>query len=305
MLTKKPLVSIVMPVYNAGSFLCQSLDSILKQSFKDWELICVNDASNDNSQIILNSYKKKDRRIKVFRIPINQGVSYAANAAISESKGQFIARMDADDIMYPGRLQKQLNFLHKNQDIVAIGGQCLLINKNGKTIGTKTFPREDEEIKKMIFYSIPVQQPSIMVNKKLLPYDFVWYKDNSDTAEEVDLLFRLFQIGRVANLKDFILKYRIHGKNTSLLNPKKTFNITYKTRLRAISLYGYKPTAKARLINNLEFIAVKLIPNQAVYPIYSILRGLKEIKVFIITFKLNPYSLKPKLAKAVANIMSL
>ena len=175
MINKKniqPLVSVVMPVYNAGGFLVEAIKSILKQTYKNFEFIIVDDASTDDSWKILRKFRKKDKRIKTYRFQEKVGVSQTVKYAIEKAKGKFLARMDADDSSYPQRLEKELNYLLKNPETVAIGTQCRLIDKNGKTIGKKTFPTKFEDIYKYIFTFIPVQQPTLMINKTKLPKDF-------------------------------------------------------------------------------------------------------------------------------------
>ena len=213
------LISIVMPVYNAGLFLRESLDSVLFQTYKDWELICVDDGSTDNSLDILQEYALTDLRIKVFKNKKNLGVSATTNVAIRKCHGQYLARMDADDVMTPDRLEKQIKFLKRNQKVIVLGGQCQLINEKGEKIGQKLFPLTNTEIYQMMYEAMPIQQPTMIINLKLLPKDFSWYEIKTNTAEEVDLLFRLFKYGEFANLPDCVLGYRLHGKNLSLKNP--------------------------------------------------------------------------------------
>ncbi len=272
---KIPLISIVMPVRNAGSFLIEAVESIRNQTYKNWELITVDDCSSDNSYEILKDFSKKDRRIKLFRNKKCLGVSGTANLALKKAKGDFIARMDADDISFPSRLEKQLIYLQKNKNVVAIGGQCNLINERGEKMGEKVFPTKTKDIKKMIFSNIPLQQPTLMVNCYLLPSDFCWYDEKQKTAEEVDLLFRLFQCGQVRNLKEKVLFYRIHGENTSLKDPKKTFFLTLKTRIKAIFKYGYRPTLQGIFITFIETIIVSMLPERLIYPLYIFLKGRK------------------------------
>jgi len=275
------LVSIVMPVYNAGDFLCASLDSILAQTYKNWELIVVDDGSTDNSLQILQDYTRKDQRIRVYSQVKNQGVSRTANFALRQAQGKLIARMDADDVMYPQRIAKQVSFLKKNRAVVAVGGQCVLINEKDQNIGKKTFPTDNESIYRMMYRAMPVQQPTLMVNKSLLPKNFTWYEKEYTTAEEVDLLFRLFQYGKIANLDDFVLKYRLHQNNVSLVDPKKTFFLTYKTRKEAKKKYHYQPTFEARLINFLQWLAITILPPVAVYPLFALWRGVQPLKEFL------------------------
>lgn len=275
----QPLVSIIMPVYNAGHFLAEAIASLQNQTHQNWELIAVDDHSIDNSWKILKEFAQNDTRIKISRTRKNRGVAYTTNLALSKTKGEFIARMDADDISLPWRLQKQVDFLQKNPQVIAIGGQCELIDRNGTVIGGKRFPTDFKKIKEMIFVSIPLQQPTLMVNRQLLPKDFSWYEDSFDVAEEVELLFKLFQYGQVRNLPATILQYRLHNQNLSLQNPKRTFFLTFKTRIKAIFQYHYQPTIKGLIATLGQLMVVSLLPNQLIFPLYSFFRGLKRVGI--------------------------
>lgn len=280
-----------MPVYNAGSFLMEAIESILSQTYGNFELIIVDDASKDDSLKILKGFANKDKRIKVFRNKERLGVSASANRALSKASGDFIARMDADDVSFPERLALQVSYLLSNPRVIVVGGQCQLINKEGSEIGEKRFPVDNTDIRKMIFSSVPIQQPALMVRKDLLPKGFVWYESGKNLAEELDLLFRLFMYGKAANLAETILKYRIHGGNTSLLNPKRTFLFTVKTRIRAIFKYGYKPTFAGLVITLGQILVVSVLPNRFIFPVYAFFRGLKKVVTTVVL------PIKPALAK--------
>lgn len=292
----KPLVSVVMPVYNAAAYLSQAVDSILNQTYKNFEFIIIDDASRDGSYAILKDYAKKNKKIKIFRNKKNSGVSEAAKKAISKTKGEYLARMDADDISLPYRIEKQVAYLEKNKGTVALGGQCALIDTDGSVIGSKTFPTKFEDIYKYIFEFIPLQQPSVMIAKKRLPKNFEYYRNGMNTAEEVELIFKLFLYGKVENLKDTILKYRLHGKNTSLIDVKKTFFLTLLSRLKAVLYYNYKPGFSGIAITLLELLVVSVLPSRAVLVIYKILRTFNTYKNSF-TFDIFPLkSITSKLA---------
>jgi len=277
MTNKTPLVSVIMPVRNAGSFLMEAVESILSQTYKNLELIVINDASTDGSLKILASFK--DKRIRIFSNKKQLGVTKSANIAIPKARGEYIARMDADDVSFPTRIAKQVAFLKKNKKVVAVGAQCELINSSGVKIGEKLFPLNDLKIRKMIFSSVPVQQPALMVAAGRLPKNFVWYDENLSSAEELELLFKLFEYGEIRNLDGFLLRYRIHKGNTSLKNPKETFYLTLKTRIKAISKYGYRPTVFGIFISAVQVVMVTLMPGRLIYPLFSLIRGMSKISI--------------------------
>lgn len=264
-----------MPVFNAAKFLDQSIQSILNQTFSDFEFIIIDDASTDNSWKIIKSYAKKDSRIIALKNHINLGVSLTSNIAISKARGKFLARMDADDISFNDRIEKQVKFLIKNPQVVAVGGQCVVIDEFDNIIGNKNFPTQSEKLKDMIFWAIPMQQPSMMINLSKLPKKFVWYTPNQSSAEEVNLMFRFMLYGQITNLEDNLLFYRHLNNSLSHKNPKTTFKLTIKSRLSAIKL-GFRPSFKAVILNLMQIIIIGLIPNNLINEIWYHIRGIKK-----------------------------
>ncbi|MGB1216791.1 MAG: glycosyltransferase family 2 protein, partial [Saprospiraceae bacterium] len=134
-MTQVPIVSVIMPVYNGGTYLHTAIQSILHQKFSDFEFIIINDGSSDNSLEIIESFE--DKRIKCISFEQNQGIVAALNKGVESSKGKYIARMDADDISHPERLGKQVDFLEKRTEIGIVGTGAFIfsINKNNKIKG--------------------------------------------------------------------------------------------------------------------------------------------------------------------------
>jgi glycosyltransferase involved in cell wall biosynthesis len=272
---KKPLISIIMPVYNPGRYLIEAIESILNQTFSNFEFIIVDDASTDDSWKIIKSYAKKDKRIIPIKNKINLGVSLTSNIAISQAKGKFLARMDADDISTTDRIQKQFNYLKKHPKTIVVGGQCTIIDEDNNFIGIKKFPTTTKQIKNMIFWAVPIQQGFMMVNRSLLPKNFSWYSPSKTTAEEVDLYFQLLKYGDFANLTDNLYYYRQVNSSLSHQNPKKTFWNTFKSRLNAIN-NGFKPNFTAIVINLVQIFVISVLPNQFIMSLWYLIRGINK-----------------------------
>jgi glycosyltransferase involved in cell wall biosynthesis len=264
-----------MPVYNAEKYLSQSIESILNQTYEKFEFIIVDDASTDNSWKIIRSYAKKDKRIIPIKNRINLGVSLTSNIAMSLAHGKFLARMDADDISFSQRIEKQFDFLKHNSEVIAVGTQCVVINSDDQVIGYKKFPTEHESLSQMSFWAIPLQQPSMMINLKKLPKNFKWYEPNKSSAEDVDIMFRFMLYGQIRNLPENLLFYRHLDNSLSHKDPKATFNLTIKSRLAAINL-GFTPTFKAVILNLCQIIAVNLIPGNLINELWYRIRGIKN-----------------------------
>ncbi len=267
-----PLVSVVMPIYNVEAYLPQAINSILSQSYRNIEFIIVDDASTDNSYAIARSFAARDKRIRVYRNKVNSGISITAKKCLSYARGEFIARMDGDDIALPERFAKQIKYLQTHPETVAVGGQCLLIDKDGTIVGQKNFPTEFEDIYKYIFRFVPLQQPTLMINTALLPADFQYYRDGMNTAEEIELIFKLFMYGKVENLNDVLLMYRVHNGNTSFKNIKKTFFLTIISRVQAVFEYNYKPDFVGIITTLAQTLMVLFLSNKSIFMIYSIAR---------------------------------
>ena len=266
-----------MPVFNAAAYLPQAIESILSQSFTNFEFIIVNDASTDSSWKIIKKYARTDNRIRCFRNKLNLGVSLTSNIAISYARGKYLARMDADDISTPDRFQKQIDFLKKNRGIIAVGSQCILIDQNDQTVGLKNFPTDPKKLYKMIFWAVPVQQSSMVINLKKLPKNFVWYDRNKTSAEDISLMFRLFSYGQLANLPDFLTYYRQLPNSLSHLNPKQTFYLTLQSRITAVK-NGYTPTIFATALNLAQLAVISLLSSRSIYRLWYFIRGIRQVK---------------------------
>lgn len=275
--TKKPVLSVYMPVFNAAPYLAESIESILNQTLKNFEFVIVDDCSTDNSWKIIKSYARRDSRIRILRNRLNLGVSITSNIAISLARCKYIARMDADDISSPDRLQKQLKFLRSNKDTIIVGGQCTIINENNQILGQKSFPTNSKSISDMIFWAVPVQQGYMTVNRSLLPKNFTWYSPTKFSAEEVDLYFELSQYGKFANLEDNLYYYRQVNHSLSHQNPKKTFWLTLQSRLKAINS-GIYPSLNAVFINFLEIILILILPSLLINQLWNLVRGITSFR---------------------------
>ncbi|MDR0427020.1 MAG: glycosyltransferase [Dysgonamonadaceae bacterium] len=166
-----PVVSVLMPVFNAEKYLNTAIDSILNQTYPDFELVIINDGSTDQSEQIILSYK--DERISYHINPANEGLVNTLNKGIAFCSGKYIARMDADDISLPGRFEKQIRFLEKNPDVVMVGGYMDKINEKGKrkTKYNKAVP--NHLIKDRLFFGNYFAHSSMMIRKDILKEFFV------------------------------------------------------------------------------------------------------------------------------------
>ena len=266
----QPLISILMPIYNAGEFLVEAIESVLAQTYENWELLAVDGGSKDNSLKILEEYVKKDPRIKVLKNGNHKGIGHSLNLAIPQTKGDYITRMDADDISLPNRFEEQIKLLEKNPELVACGGQAEMIDESGYVFAEKRFPTDPKILRQMIMKMIPLQHPILMAQAKV--FKKYRYLEDLPTAEDVDMLFYLLSNGDLGNVNKIIYQYRKADNSNAYQNVKKTFYITFKTRLRAIRKYGYRPTISGVLISLTQFILISLLPSKLVISLFEALR---------------------------------
>src|SRR5690606_10265590 len=154
-----PLISIGIPFYNAEKYLAFAIQSIIVQSYANWELILVDDGSSDNSLKIAQEFARKDIRIRVICDGENKKLPCRLNQIIQQSKGEFIARMDADDIMHPNRLEKQIKFLNENPNIDLVSGSLVSIDSHNNVMGTRGV--QEITILQQSSSSFPIVHPSV------------------------------------------------------------------------------------------------------------------------------------------------
>ena len=244
------LVSVILPVYNGEKFLKKSIDSVLDQSHKNFELIIINDGSTDKSDLIINKYLPNDK-IKYFSRN-NKGLVATLNEAIQRSSGQFIARMDQDDICYPTRIQKQLDFLIKN-NIDVCGTSYKIIDENENVLKViNSFNEYFEVIISAML--VPFAHPSVMFRNIFQRKDLSYGSGEITFAEDYDLWIKMVKKDvSFGNLKEILLKYRVFGNSLSSITKVNIFSEVYN------SCRDYNKSESRKLISIYENILVKNI----------------------------------------------
>ena len=210
-----PTVSIVMPVYNAERYVAESVNSILAQTYKDFEFIIINDGSTDGTHQILMSYASADDRVKLISRP-NTGIVGALNDGLAAVRGHYVARMDSDDLALPQRLDEQVRFLDEHHDVVILGTDVLIIDADGDAMWTDHKPADHDQIDAALLSgrSAIIVHPAAMMRRdaveKIGPY-----RPDTQWVEDLDYFLRLGEIGRLANLSRVLLKYRLHPQSVN------------------------------------------------------------------------------------------
>lgn len=200
-------VSVVLTVYNGEKYLPAAIESVLQQSYKDFELIALDDGSTDGSLRILQEFATRDTRVRVFSRE-NKGVARSLVEAMGHARGKLVARMDADDISYPDRLASQCAFFSQHPDAVAIGGAAQMIDKDGSPI-CQYFPhQEDASLRSMLPVS-PFVSPSVMFKRDAYNKVGGYPEKMKWGGEDVILYGKLARVGNIYNMPNVLVQYRL------------------------------------------------------------------------------------------------
>ena len=212
--SENPQVSVVLPVYNSEQYLGETIESILTQTFHDFELVIVDDESTDSTPQILGRIARSDHRVTVLSRH-RTGIVGARNDGMNVARGEFIACMDHDDVMMPDRLQRQVDYLGKHPKCVAVGGFGLLIDPDGDPLIERRLPIDHQDIEEELFRGInPLIQPSVTIRRESI-IAIGGYREESNFAEDYDLFLRLSDLGQLVNLPHVLVKYRQHMSRAS------------------------------------------------------------------------------------------
>ncbi|MEE8479370.1 MAG: glycosyltransferase family 2 protein [Candidatus Neomarinimicrobiota bacterium] len=214
-----PKISVILPVYNGEEHLTECVESILHQSYTNFEFVIVDDASTDNTPQILKKYSNQDERVRVLTNPINQKQTISANTACKNTSGKYIARMDADDIALPMRFEKQLNFLEANPCVSMVGSWINTISDNGKIMGQWKTSTDSNILIWYLLFGTSFAHSSVMMRSDLVK-KVDYYQ--SPEAEDYDLWSRLSRITKVANLPEVLQHRRVWAGQLALKVPTET-----------------------------------------------------------------------------------
>lgn len=204
-------LSVFMPCYNAEKYLGQAIESILSQTYSQFELVILDDGSTDNSRQIVEGYAKRDSRIKLFLNEENKGLVYTRNRGIALCESEYVALMDADDLAPSNRLQSELLFLENNPDIGAVGGRYQLIDENNSIINTK-YPAvfTKSEIRAAMFFRNVIANGSVMYRTSVVKEYALTYQENFKAMEDYRFWCDFLQYSDIVNLDEVLQLYRVH-----------------------------------------------------------------------------------------------
>ncbi len=198
-----------MPVYNSEHYIREAIESILSQTYTDFQFLIIAAAATDQTISIINSYH--DPRINLIEKPKNTGYTKSLNLGLKKAKGKYIARMDSDDISLPERFEKQISFFEANPEYILCGTSYSIMDQDKKIL----LPETNEKIRLNLLHSNCIAHPSIMLKRKILEKYSLQYNPEMEPSEDYDLWVRLLSKGKLHNLQEVLLKYRMHNSSVS------------------------------------------------------------------------------------------
>ena len=210
-MAKTPEISLIMSVYNGEDYLEEAIDSVLKQTFTEWELIVINDCSTDSTEKILEKFASMDERVKVYPNEVNLRLPSSLNKAMTFAQGKYIARMDADDICLPDRLEKQYAFMEKNSDIALSSCRFMTLKNGVISSGGCGGKADNDSIKALLLVTNPILHPGIIAKADVIRN--LGYDKTFTCTEDMELWTRFVLSGnKIEIMSDYLMIYRLHDK---------------------------------------------------------------------------------------------
>ncbi len=250
--TKIPKVSIIMPTYNRIAMLEKAIQSVFDQSFTDWELIIIDDASTDETEERMNELDSREDCVRYMRIPKieNKGISEYLNIGLRNSRGKYIARIDDDDYWcHKDKLKLQVEFMEKNPEYVVVGGGVILVDGNGDELFRYLKKETDEEIRSFALFSNPFTHATVLFKKdlalKLGGYKIIKH------VEDMELWLRMGKYGKLYNMKEYFITYMTAGQNKSFTHQRENS----RTVLEVLKMHkdDYPNFNKAFMLNYTQY----------------------------------------------------
>jgi glycosyltransferase involved in cell wall biosynthesis len=252
---KIPTISVVMPVYNTEQYIAQAVESVLAQTFDDFEFIILDDGSTDSSVSVLREFAERDDRIRFFPLE-HRGYVSVLRRGLNHCRAEFVARMDSDDICEPQRFEKQIAYLREHPEVVALGSRVTLIDPYGSRVENPSHKLTHEELEAELLNGVgwALVHPTVMMRRDPL-MKVGGYREDLAVSEDLDLFLRLAEVGKLANLPDVLLKYRQHLGSVNYTKYEQQ-----KAVKRRIVTEAYKRRG-APMPSNWAFRERKLLPH--------------------------------------------
>lgn len=243
-----PKVTVLMSVYNGDTFLKEAVESIIEQTFGDFEFLVIDDGSSDSSVEIIRSYG--DRRIRLISNEKNIGLAASLNSGIRMASGEYIVRMDSDDISLPDRLQRQVDFMETHREIAVCGSYMETI---GEQIQVVKKPINSKLIKCFLLAGSPFSHPTVLLRTSLIQRYDLYYNEDYSAAQDYDLWARILQIAPGWNIDEVLLHYRLHNRQLSIMRLCDQDYYADQVRKKTLSRMGINPSEQELTMHAMLF----------------------------------------------------
>lgn len=209
-----PLVSVIMPAYNAEKYIGDAIESVLNQTYQNYELIIIEDSSSDKTWEVITKYKD-NLKIRYYKNNENKGIAYSTNMGIEMAKGKYIALLDDDDIATPNRLQLQVTYMESHRSVDILGGRTKIIDERGNIIRASSIPRYNSQYIKAVlnFRCMDFRNGTTMIRKAFIDKNELKYEENCQGMQDFEFFVRCSKLGEITTIEDFLLLYRVHNNN--------------------------------------------------------------------------------------------
>lgn len=241
-MNNQPLVTVFISCYNRQNFIRESLESVLEQSYKNLEILIIDDCSTDNTLKIIEEYH--DSRIIILKNNSNMGIPYTRNKGLQNATGKYLAILDSDDVCMKDRIEKQVNYLEKNQDVAAVGGQVETFGLNKKSFICRYY-NTYEELKSQLIFNVPLCNSSAMVRKSIIENYNIKYNNAYYICQDYDFWYQLMKVGKITTIPDVLVKYRVSDNNISKISQesqeklRKRVKIILEIRSNILNYYQF------------------------------------------------------------------
>ena len=261
MKTKKTLVSVLIPTYNSAEFIKDCVESIINQTYKNIEIIIVDDASTDKTFDILKRLAKQDKRIRLFQNRTNLGITDNMNNGIYKCNGKYIAILDGDDWAYPYRIEEQVKVMENKQDIVLCSGYMDICNEQLELQTTRTYPLKDKDIRRAMVKYDPISHTSSIWRREAL-LKTTLYSKNFPICRDYDLIVRISEFGKYANIPKPLIKYRVRNNSETGKRIRQTQMYSFYIQMKAVYEYGFRFTFSDGIFLICRLVATAILPSR-------------------------------------------
>lgn len=269
---RRPTISVLIPAYNASNTLGEAVESILNQSYRNFEVVIIDDASTDATWNIIKKYAAKDKRIRPYRNKTNLYIAQVRNQLITYARGIYVAWQDADDISVSDRLKLQMNILEKNKRIGIVGGYLQFFDEENGDLSLRKYKTDDASLRRTIFRYSPVAQPAAMIRRKCFA-ELGTYNPAFPPAEDIDMSFRIGTKYQFANIPRVVLRYRLHYTSATFKRLRHIELTTISIRKSYMKNPAYTFSFVDLVYNIIQFLLIFVLPARLKITLFNYFRN--------------------------------